>query len=156
MNVYTGKLLGNSQKIAIIVSRFNEFISSKLLSGAIDTLTRHEVLDNNISVFWVPGAFEIPLLAKKLADKNKFDAVICLGAVIRGETMHFEYVASEVSKGISNVSLETGVPIIFGVLTTENLEQAVERAGVKSGNKGSEAALVAIEMINLYRSIENI
>lgn len=153
MKTYQGKLIGKNHKIAIIVSRFNEFISNKLLSGAIDALTRHEVIENDISVFWVPGAYEIPMLAKKLADLKKYDAIICLGAVIRGATPHFDYVASEVSKGIANVSIETGIPVIFGVLTTDNLEQAIERAGTKSGNKGADAAITAIEMVNLFKSI---
>jgi 6,7-dimethyl-8-ribityllumazine synthase len=153
MNIYQGKLIGKYQKIAIIISRFNEFISSKLLSGAIDTLKRHEIDEKDISIFWVPGAFEIPMLAKKISDPKKFDAIICLGAIIRGETPHFEYIASEVSKGIANLSIEKEIPIIFGVLTTDNLEQAIERAGTKSGNKGSDAAISAIEMINLYKSI---
>jgi 6,7-dimethyl-8-ribityllumazine synthase len=153
MNIYQGKLIGKDQKIAIIVSRFNEFISSKLLSGAIDTLKRHDVSEQDIAIFWVPGAFEIPMLAKKLSSANKFDAIICLGAVIRGETPHFDYVASEVSKGIANIAIEKEIPVIFGVLTTENIEQAIERAGTKSGNKGSDAAITAIEMVNLYKNI---
>lgn len=153
MNIYQGKLIGKDHKIAIIVSRFNEFISSKLLSGAIDTLKRHDVSEQDISIFWVPGAFEIPMLAKKLASANRFDAIICLGAVIRGETPHFDYVAAEVSKGIANIAIEKEIPVIFGVLTTENIEQAIERAGTKSGNKGSDAAITAIEMVNLYKNI---
>jgi 6,7-dimethyl-8-ribityllumazine synthase len=153
MKTYQGKLIGKGQKIAIVVARFNEFISNKLLSGAIDTLTRHDVAENDISVFWVPGAFEIPSVAQKIADANKYDAIICLGAVIRGETPHFDYVASEVSKGIATVGMKKGIPVIFGVVTTENIEQAIERAGTKSGNKGSDAALTAIEMINLYKSM---
>lgn len=153
MKIYQGKLIGKGQKIAIVVARFNEFISNKLLSGAIDTLTRHEVAENDISVFWVPGAFEIPSVAQKIAEAGKVDAIICLGAVIRGETPHFDYVAAEVSKGIATVGMSKGIPVIFGVVTTENLEQAIERAGTKSGNKGSDAALTAIEMINLYKNM---
>ena len=136
MKTFEGKLIGRDLKIAIVVSRFNEFITSKLLSGALDTLKRHEVADENISVAWVPGAFEIPLIAKKLASSKNFDAVICLGAVIRGSTTHYDYVCNEVSKGIAQVSLQTEIPTIFGIVTTENIQQAVERAGTKAGNKG--------------------
>ncbi len=153
MKIIKGKLVGKNHRIAIVVSRFNEFISNKLLSGAVDSLVRHDVTEENISVFWVPGAFEIPSVAKKIVLKKKFDAIICLGAVVRGETPHFDFVASEVSKGVANVGLESGIPVIFGVITTENLEQAIERAGAKSGNKGSDAALAAMEMINLYKNI---
>ncbi|MCP4481532.1 MAG: 6,7-dimethyl-8-ribityllumazine synthase [bacterium] len=153
MQKYEGKLLGTGQKIAIVVARFNEFISNKLLSGAIDALVRHEVNASDISVIWVPGAFEIPLIAKKLAGNHKYDAIICLGAVIRGATPHFDFVASEVSKGVASVALESGIPVIFGVITTENIEQAIERAGTKSGNKGVDAAMAAIEMVNLYKEI---
>lgn len=153
MKTYSANLYSQGKKYAIIVGRFNEFIGSKLLSGAIDALKRHGVKEEEIEIVWVPGAFEIPLAAKKFALSKKYDAVICLGAVIRGATSHFEYVAGEVAKGIAQASLETGLPIIFGVLTTENLEQAIERAGVKSGNKGFDAAITAIEMANLFDEI---
>ncbi|EFA89351.1 MULTISPECIES: 6,7-dimethyl-8-ribityllumazine synthase [Peptoniphilus] len=153
MKTYSANLYSQGKKYAIIVGRFNEFIGSKLLSGAIDALKRHGVKEEEIEIAWVPGAFEIPLAAKKFALSKKYDAVICLGAVIRGATSHFEYVAGEVAKGIAQASLETGLPIIFGVLTTENLEQAIERAGVKSGNKGFDAAITAIEMANLFDEI---
>lgn len=153
MKTYSANLYSQGNKYAIIVGRFNEFIGSKLLSGAIDALKRHGVKEEEIEIAWVPGAFEIPLAAKKFALSKKYDAVICLGAVIRGATSHFEYVAGEVAKGIAQASLETGLPIIFGVLTTENLEQAIERAGVKSGNKGFDAAITAIEMANLFDEI---
>ncbi len=149
MKVYEGKLVAKDQKFGIIVGRFNDFISSKLLYGALDGLKRHGVDDSNIEIAYVPGAFEIPLVAKKMATTKKYDAVICLGAVIRGATPHFDYVASEVSKGIANVSLDTEIPIIFGVLTTDSIEQAIERAGTKAGNKGYDAAVSAIEMVNL-------
>ncbi len=152
--VYQGMLLGKGLKFALVVSRFNEFISKKLLEGAQDALVRHDVTADNIDIAWVPGAFEIPLVAKKLAQSKKYDAVICLGAVIRGSTPHFEYIASEVAKGIAAVNLETGVPVTFGVLTTENIEQAVERAGTKEGNKGFDAALNAIEMANVIKSLK--
>lgn len=154
MKIYNGKLSSNNKKYAIIVGRFNEFIGSKLLSGAIDSLKRHGVKDEEVEVFWVPGAFEIPLIAKKCAKSNKFDAVICLGAVIRGATTHYEQVSNEVAKGIAHVSLETLVPIIYGVITTENIEQAIERAGTKAGNKGFDAATTAIEMVNLIEEID--
>ncbi|HNW25432.1 MAG TPA: 6,7-dimethyl-8-ribityllumazine synthase [Candidatus Gastranaerophilaceae bacterium] len=150
---FEGKLTVKNEKFCIIVSRFNEFISSKLLSGAVDELSRHGVKDENISVIWSPGAFEIPLLAKKCAKTGKYDAIITLGAIIKGATAHFDYVSAELSKGIASVSLETGVPVIFGVLTTDNIEQAIERAGTKSGNKGSDAAKAAIEMANLVQLI---
>lgn len=153
MKTYSANLYSQGKKYAIIVGRFNEFIGSKLLSGTIDALKRHGVKEEEIEIAWVPGAFEIPLAAKKFALSKKYDAVICLGAVIRGATSHFEYVAGEVAKGIAQASLETGLPIIFGVLTTENLEQAIERAGVKSGNKGFDAAITAIEMANLFDEI---
>ena len=153
MKTYSANLYSQGKKYAIIVGRFNEFIGSKLLSGAIDALKRHGVKEEEIEIAWVPGAFEIPLAAKKFALSKKYDAVICLGAVIRGATSHFEYVAGEVAKGIAQASLETGLPIIFGVLTTENLEQAIERAGVKSGNKGFDAAITAIEMAKLFDEI---
>lgn len=148
-----GKLTVENEKFCIIVSRFNEFIGSKLLSGAIDELTRHGVQEDNITVVWSPGAFEIPVIAKKVAQSGKHNAVIALGAIIRGATPHFDYVSAELSKGIASVSLETGVPVIFGVLTTENIEQAIERAGTKSGNKGSDAAKAAIEMANLIKLV---
>ncbi len=148
-----GKLTVKNEKFAIVVSRFNEFISSKLLSGAIDELTRHGVKGDNITVIWSPGAFEIPVLTKKLAKTETYDAIIALGAIIKGSTPHFDYVSAELSKGIASVSLETGVPVIFGVLTTENIEQAIERAGTKAGNKGSDAAKAAIEMANLVKLV---
>lgn len=146
-----GKLTVKNEKFCIIVSRFNEFISSKLLSGAVDELTRHGVKEENITVVWSPGAFEIPVLAKKAAKSASYDAIIAVGAIIRGSTPHFDYVSAELSKGIASVSLETGIPVIFGVLTTDNIEQAIERAGTKSGNKGSDAAKAAIEMANLVK-----
>ena len=153
MNTYEGIISGRGLKFAIIVSRFNEFITSKLLSGAIDTLKRHETPDENISVAWVPGAFEIPIIAKKMASSGKFDAIICLGAVIRGSTTHYDYVCNEVSKGIAQVGLQSGVPTIFGVVTTENIQQAIERAGTKAGNKGVDAAVSAMEMANLLKTL---
>ena len=154
MKTFEGKLVSENIKVGIVVARFNEFITSKLLSGALDTLTRHEVKEENIQVAWVPGAFEIPLIASKMAESGKYDAVICLGAVIRGSTSHYDYVCSEVSKGIASVSLKSGIPVMFWVLTTENIEQAIERAGSKAGNKGSECAQGAIEMVNLIREIQ--
>ena len=154
MKIYEGNLVPKSVKIAIIVTRFNEFITSKLLAGAMDALKRHEVSEDAIEIVWVPGAFEIPLIASKLAKSEKYDAVICLGAVIRGATTHYDYVCSEFSKGIASVSLKTGVPVMFGILTTENIEQAIERAGTKAGNKGYDCAIGAIEMINLVKQIE--
>lgn len=154
MNIYEGKLVSQCIRVGIVAGRFNEFITSKLLSGAIDTLKRHNVEDQDIDVAWVPGAFEIPLIAAKMADTGKYDAIICLGAVIRGNTSHYDYVCSEVSKGIAQVSLGSRIPVMFGVLTTENIEQAIERAGTKAGNKGSECAEGAIEMVNLIREIE--
>lgn len=153
MNIYEGNINGHSLRFAIVVSRFNEFITDKLLSGALDALKRHETPEENISVVWVPGAFEIPIVAKKLAETKKFHAVICLGAVIRGETTHYDYVCNEVSKGVAAVGLETGVPTIFGVVTTENLQQAIERAGSKSGNKGFNAAVSAMEMASLFKKL---
>ena len=153
-NILEGYLNGKDLKIGIVVARFNEFITSKLLSGAIDTLRRHETNEDDIDVAWVPGAFEIPLIASKMAKSKKYDAVICLGAVIRGSTTHYDYVCAEVSKGIANVSLNSDVPVMFGVLTTENIEQAIERAGTKAGNKGFDSAMGAIEMVNLIREIE--
>lgn len=151
---YEGVLTASNQKIAIVCSRFNEFITNKLLGGAIDALLRHGLPEENIDIAWVPGAFEIPVVAQKLANKKCYDAVICLGAVIRGSTPHFDYVAAECSKGIAQASMNTGVPVIFGVLTTDSIEQAIERAGTKAGNKGFEAAESAIEMSNLMRSID--
>ena len=153
MKTFEGKLDAKGLKFGIVISRFNEFISGKLLSGCIDGLNRHGAEEKNITVVWSPGAFEIPVLAGKLATGKKYDAVICLGAVIRGATPHFDYVAAEVSKGVAHVGLETGMPVIFGILTTDNLEQAIERAGTKGGNKGFDAALAAIEMANLMREI---
>ena len=151
MRVYEGNLTAGERRFAVIVGRFNEFISSKLLGGCIDGLKRHGCPEDNIEVSWVPGAFEIPLAAQKLANTGRFDAVICLGAVIRGSTPHFDYVASEVSKGVASVSLESGMPVIFSVLTTDNIEQAIERAGTKGGNKGYDGAMSAIEMANLMK-----
>ena len=153
MNVFEGNIVAKNVKIGIVAARFNEFITSKLLGGAIDGLKRHEVEEDQIDVAWVPGAFEIPLIAQKMAQSGKYDAVICLGAVIRGATTHYDYVCAEVSKGIAQVSLQTGVPVMFGVLTTDNIEQAIERAGSKDGNKGFDCATGAIEMINLLRGI---
>ena len=150
-NVYEGFITGKGLKFGIVVARFNEFITSKLLGGALDTLHRHEADDDNIDVAWVPGAFEIPVVAKKMAESKKYDAVLCLGAVIRGATSHYDYVCNEVSKGVAQVGLQTGVPTIFGVVTTENIEQAVERAGTKAGNKGSDAAMAGMEMANLLK-----
>ena len=150
---YEGTLVGTGLKIGVVVSRFNEFITGKLLAGAEDALSRHGVKEGDIDVAWTPGSFEIPLIAKKMAESGKYDAIICLGAVIRGGTPHFDYIAAEVSKGIANVSLGTGLPIILGVITADTLEQAIERAGTKSGNYGSQAALHAIEMANLGKAI---
>jgi 6,7-dimethyl-8-ribityllumazine synthase len=150
MKIYEGKLIAKNNKYGIVVGRFNEFIGGKLLSGSLDALKRHGVTEDNIEIAWAPGAFEIPLIAKKMAGSGKYGAVICLGAVIKGATPHFDFVSSEVSKGIANASLETGVPVIFGVLTTDTIEQAIERAGTKSGNKGYDAAVTAIEMVNLF------
>ncbi|MBW8383281.1 MAG: 6,7-dimethyl-8-ribityllumazine synthase [Youngiibacter sp.] len=153
MKVYEGKLISEGKRYGIVVGRFNEFIGGKLLSGALDGLRRHGVSDDDIEISWVPGAFEIPLIAKKMASSEKYDAVICLGAVIKGSTPHFDYVSSEVSKGVAHVSLETGIPVIFGVLTTDTIEQAIERAGTKAGNKGFDAAVTAVEMVNLIGEI---
>lgn len=153
MKVYEGKLVSENIKIGIIASRFNEFIVSKLLSGALDALSRHDVKDNDVEIAWVPGAFEIPLIASKMAKSGKYDAVICLGAVIRGSTSHYELVCSEVAKGIASVSLKSDIPVMFGVVTTESIEQAIERAGTKAGNKGYDAAMSAIEMVNLIRDM---
>ena len=152
MNVYEGNLVGAGLKVGIVVARFNEFITSKLLAGALDGLKRHGVSEHDIDVAWVPGAFEIPLVAKKMAESKKYDAVITLGAVIRGATSHYDYVCNEVAKGTSHAALSSGVPVIFGVLTTDTIEQAIERAGTKAGNKGWEAALSAIEMANVMRT----
>lgn len=157
MKTFEGKLVSDAAiRVGIVAARFNEFITSKLLSGAIDGLLRHNVQQENIQIAWVPGAFEIPLIASKMAKSGRYDAVICLGAVIRGSTNHYDYVCNEVSKGIASVSLESGIPVLFGVLTTENIEQAIERAGSKAGNKGSECAAGAIEMVNLIRSLEQV
>ena len=152
--VYAGKLLAKGLKFAIVVSRFNEFISAKLLDGALDMLTRHDAADDNIEVVWVPGAFEIPYAAAKLAQSDKYDAVICLGALVRGDTPHFDYIAAEVTKGIAQTGMKTGVPTIYGVITTDTLEQAIERAGTKAGNKGADAANSAIEMANLFKQLK--
>ncbi|NLF82843.1 MAG: 6,7-dimethyl-8-ribityllumazine synthase [Candidatus Gastranaerophilales bacterium] len=154
VKVYEGKLTAGKGKYALVIGRFNEFIGSKLLSGCIDALERHGVATEDIEVAWVPGAFEIPFVAKKFAESAKYDAVIALGAVIRGSTPHFDYVAGEVAKGIAQVNLSSSVPVIFGVLTTDTIEQAIERAGTKSGNKGADAAKAAIEMVNLLASIK--
>jgi 6,7-dimethyl-8-ribityllumazine synthase len=153
-NVFEGHLVGTGLKVGIVVGRFNEFITSKLLGGAQDALKRHGVDVEDVDIAWVPGAFEIPLIAKKMADSKKYDAVITLGTVIRGSTPHFDYVCNEAAKGVSSVSLQSGIPVIFGVLTTDTIEQAIERAGTKAGNKGWEAAASAIEMANLSRSFE--
>jgi 6,7-dimethyl-8-ribityllumazine synthase len=153
MKTFEGQLVATDEKFCIVISRFNEFIGSKLLSGAIDELRRHGVSEDNIDVIWVPGAFEIPLIAKKAAKTGKYNAIITLGAVIKGSTGHYDYVCAEVSKGVAAVSLETCVPVIFGVLTTDNIEQAIERAGTKAGNKGSDAAKSAIEMANLVKLV---
>lgn len=150
---FEGKLIGSDLKVAVVVSRFNDFITNRLLDGAKDTLVRHEVAAENIDVAYVPGAFEIPLVAKKLAQKNEYDAIITLGCVIRGATTHYDYVCNEVAKGVSKANDVSDTPVIFGILTTENIEQAVERAGTKAGNKGSEVAVSAIEMANLLKSI---
>ena len=154
MNIYEGKLVSEGIKVGVVCARFNEFIVSKLLSGCEDALLRHGVDDADISVAWVPGAFEIPLIASKLAQSGKYDAVIALGAVIRGSTSHYDYVCSEVSKGLAQASLSSGVPVLFGVLTTDTIEQAIERAGTKAGNKGAECAQGGIEMVNLIRALE--
>ena len=151
---FEAQLIGTGLKVGIVVGRFNELITSKLLGGAIDGLKRHGVDDSNIDIAWVPGAFELPFLAKKMANAKEYDAIICLGTVIRGATTHYDYVCNEAAKGIASVSLETGVPIIFGVVTTENIEQAIERAGTKSGNKGYDSAVSAIEMANLSRMFD--
>ncbi len=153
MNMVEGKLLAQGMRIGIVAARFNEFIVSKLLGGAMDTLIRHGAEETDITTAWVPGAFEIPLAAQKMAQSQKYDAIICVGAVIRGSTSHYDYVCGEVSKGIAQVSLASGIPVMFGVLTTDTIEQAIERAGTKAGNKGADVALGAIEMVNLLRQI---
>lgn len=153
MNVYEGSLVSQGIKVGIVAARFNEFIVSKLVSGALDGLKRHDVKDEDIDVAWVPGAFEIPLIASKMANSGKYDAVICLGAVIRGATSHYDYVCNEVSKGVAQAGLNSGVPVLFGVVTTENIEQAIERAGTKAGNKGYDCALSAVEMVNLIKGM---
>lgn len=153
MKVIGGQLNAEGKKFALVASRFNEFITSKMIDGAEDMLKRHGVVDDNISVYWVPGAFEIPVVAKKIVESGKVDGVICLGCVIRGATPHFDYISAEVSKGIASVGLQGTIPVIFGVLTTDSIEQAIERAGTKAGNKGADAAMCAIEMINLYSVI---
>jgi len=153
IKVFEGNLIADQLKIGIVVARFNEFITSKLLGGALDSLKRHGVEENNISIAWVPGAFEIPLIAQKMAESKNYDAVICLGAVIRGATPHFEYVSAEVSKGVASLGMRTGTPVIFGVLTTDTIEQAIERAGTKAGNKGWDSAVTAIETANLLKSM---
>ncbi|HBV86995.1 MAG TPA: 6,7-dimethyl-8-ribityllumazine synthase [Desulfosporosinus sp.] len=152
MKTYEGNLIAQGLKVGIIAARFNEFITSKLVSGAVDALHRHGVLENDIELAWVPGAFEIPLVAQRMALSKRYDAVICLGAVIRGATPHFDLVSNEVSKGIAQVGLQTGVPVIFGVIATDSIEQAIERAGTKAGNKGFDAAMTAIETANLLKS----
>lgn len=153
MNMLEGKLVAKDMKVGIVASRFNEFITSKLLSGAVDGLVRHGVKEEDITTAWVPGAFEIPLIAGKMAKSGAYDAVICVGAVIRGATSHYDYVCNEVSKGIAQVSLQTDIPVLFGVVTTDTIEQAIERAGTKAGNKGYDCALSAVEMVNLIRQI---
>ena len=155
MRVLEGKVVAQGVRVGIVAARFNEFITSKLVGGALDGLKRHDVKEEDIDVAWVPGAFEIPLIAYKMAKSKKYDAVICVGAVIRGSTSHYDYVCSEVSKGIANVSLNSDIPVMFGVLTTDNIEQAIERAGSKAGNKGYECATGAIEMVNLIRALES-
>ena len=153
MKTVEGMMTGKGMKVGIVASRFNEFITTKLIGGAEDVLLRHEVAPEDITLAWVPGAFEIPVIAKKMAESRKYDAIICLGAVIRGSTSHYDYVCNEASKGISQVSMQTGVPVLFGVLTTENIEQAIERTGTKAGNKGADCANGAIEMVNLMRAL---
>lgn len=153
MKTLEGKLVAENMRIGIVASRFNEFIVNKLVSGAVDGLVRHNVKEEDISLAWVPGAFEIPLAAQKMANSGKYDAVICVGAVIRGATSHYDYVCNEVSKGIAQVSMSSGIPVLFGILTTDTIEQAIERAGTKAGNKGYDCALSAIEMVNLLKEI---
>ena len=154
MKSFEGKLIAQNIRVGIVAARFNEFITSRLLGGAMDAFLRHDVSEDDVHVAWVPGAFEIPLVASKMAKSGKYDVVICLGAVIRGSTSHYDYVCNEVSKGIAAVSLESGIPVLFGVLTTENIEQAIERAGTKAGNKGYDCAVSAIEMVNLIREMD--
>lgn len=154
MKVYEGSVVGKQIKVGIVAARFNEFIVGKLVSGALDGLKRHDVAEEDIELAWVPGAFEIPMIAKRMVKSEKYDAVICLGAVIRGATTHYDYVCNEVAKGIAQVGLQTEVPVAFGIVTTENIEQAIERAGTKSGNKGYDAATTVIEMVNLIRAID--
>lgn len=151
--VFEGQLIATGKKFGIVASRFNEFITNKLLEGALDALKRHGARDEEIEIAWVPGSFEIPYAAQRLAESKKYDAIICVGAVIRGSTAHFEYIASEVTKGIAQTGLKTGVPVIYGVITPDTLEQAIERAGTKAGNKGFQAAMSAIEMVNLFEKI---
>lgn len=153
MRVLEGKLVSKGIKVGIVAGRFNEFITSKLIEGAVDGLRRHDVKEEDITLAWVPGAFEIPLIASKMADTKQYDVILCLGAVIRGSTSHYDYVCNEVSKGIAHVSLESKIPVMFGVLTTDTIEQAIERAGTKAGNKGFECAVGAIEMVNLMKEI---
>ena len=152
--VIEGTLNAKGIRFGIVVSRFNDFINTKLLDGALDALSRHGAEDEHVSIVRVPGSFEIPLMAKKMADSGNYDAIICLGAVIRGATPHFEYISAEVTKGIAKVTLDSGIPVSFGILTTDNIEQAIERAGTKSGNKGWDAALAAVEMVNILRALE--
>ena len=154
MNTFEGKLVSSDIKIGIVASRFNEFITSKLIGGAMDGLLRHDVAEENIDLAWVPGAFETPLIAQKMAETGKYDAVICLGAVIRGATSHYDLVCNEAAKGIAHVSLELGIPVMFGIVTTDTIEQAIERAGTKAGNKGFDCAVSAIEMVNVIKQIE--
>lgn len=154
MNVLEGKLVSKNIKVGIVASRFNEFITSKLIAGAMDGLVRHDVSEDDVDLAWVPGAFEIPLVAQKMAESGRYDAVICLGAVIRGATSHYELVCSEAAKGIAHVNLKTGVPVLFGIVTTDTIEQAIERAGTKAGNKGYDCALSAIEMVNVLKAVE--
>lgn len=152
--IHAGKMMAKGKNFGIVVSRFNDFISQKLLDGALDALRRHDADEERIEIFWVPGSFEIPCVARKMASSKKYDAILCLGAIIRGDTPHFDYIASEVAKGIAQTSLSTGVPTLFGIITADNLEQAINRAGTKDGNKGAQAALSAIEMVNLLPMME--
>lgn len=154
MQVLEGKLSAKGMKVAIVAARFNEFIVSKLVSGAIDCLKRHEMNEDDLTLAWVPGGFEVPVAAKKLAETGKYDAIICLGAVIRGATPHFDYVCAEASKGIAQVSMQYGLPVAFGILTTDTIQQAIERAGTKAGNKGVDCAMAAMEMVNLFKEIK--
>ena len=155
MKTYEGELINHGIKVGIVAARFNEFITGKLLDGALDGLKRYGLSEDDVEVAWVPGSFEIPLVASKMAHSGKYDAVICLGAVIRGATTHYEHVSNEVTKGIAHVALESGIPVLFGILTTENIEQAIERAGTKAGNKGFDCAVSAIETVNLIRTLES-